>query len=933
MSHFKKSLMMVLPLTLCSVSNALANTDYFFPDEFSDFFDETKQQINIVVVGNDNSISVKAITSYDTFYIEPKSSAFTQLKAYLLESQIKPDAVNVILDQLLIGVKTDAGCTGNLARCFVTPQGDSASYVFDFDYAQLRIFVPSSLVKAQQTAVEYQSAFSESNALINWTRLYGRTSFEGESSGTMSNYTTMGLPLGYVTLDSQYMTSENQFDLYTALYSADFFGHTLQAGRSRYNLSFNSTDLFNTGARMNLDGVFIGSSRNLIKGSIESQQRIYFYAPQLGQLEVYRDDRLILSQVVDEGQQFLSYEDLPKGIYDITLILKVSGSTVLTERRQVVNNNQFSIPVGDFDYVFGAGRLENLDFDDDYFNQDSLTASYHDFDRNIIKASSTYRFNEALLLGGSATLGVDEQYIQLGGSYYFSENLNLNFIHGQFLNANDFYQRGSVSYSSLFVDYRRYGYDAHNTEYRMASQLYGLNNFEDIGVGFSGQVMGGNAFFRAAYYSYGDATQVAEVITETESDFWSLSSNYTKTFALGTLSVNAEYMHYDVADADSRISFNWSMPFGDSGVSVQSSVYVNEDGFDSNVNYLRGSYQGDHWTGNVSAGAHVYSDNSVMGDISATTTGGNDYFTANSYGYSSDKGQSTLSVGFNNTQVLSSNGLSFTKDKSLSYAQLTALTQSEGYSPNLKLGLSKDGRYNRRVTVTDESSLVALKEYSEFDFNFDKSGYNIEIKRSRDHRFSYPGTVFNVSADVVELASQIVVLDDIFGNAIARLQCLGDACITIEPLSDDGVFRVSYRKNSDFHLISREGVCIYEGQENVDKINIFKGFCLPGLQNNGRNKWQKTSYLLQGANKDQVLVYLGQFTVGKNAKRVIARLNSKNIIFASVTVADKQYVYVTDTNLTSVKRQLLQELDAYVLIRNSELNLLTTLENEEDNDA
>ncbi|MEI6897691.1 MAG: TcfC E-set like domain-containing protein [Psychromonas sp.] len=931
MSHLKTNLLMVLPLTICSVTGALASTESF-PDEFSDFFDEAIQQINIVVVGNDNSISVKGITSYDTFHIELENPAFIQLKAYLLASQIKPDAVNTILDQLLTGVTTDDSCTSNITRCLVTPQGDSASYVFDFDYGQLRIFVPSRLVKAQQTGVEYQSAFSTSNALINWTHLYGHSDFDGRNSGSMSNYTTMGLPLGYVTLDSQYMTTDNQFDLYTALYSAGFSGHTLQAGRSRYNLSFNSTDLFNTGARMNLDGIFIGSSRNLIKGSAESQQRIYFYVPQLGQLEVYREDRLILSQVVDEGQQFLSYEDLPKGVYDITLILKVSGSTVLTEQRQVVNNNQFSIPVGEFDYVFGAGRLEKLEVRVDYLNQGLLATSYHDFDRNIIKASSTYRFNEALLFGGAVTIGADEQYIQLGGSYYFSEDLSFNYIYGKFLHADDFYQRGSLSYSRLFIDYRRYDYDAQNTEYRMASHFYGLQYFEDIGVGISNQIMGANTFLRVAYYTSNDVTNS---MADSKSTFWSLTSGLSKHFELGTLSINAEYIDNDVADADSRLSINWSMPFGDSGVSVQASVYVDQDGFDRNDNYLKGSYRGHHWSGNVSAGTHVYSDHSVMGDLSATASGGNDYFTVNSYGYSNDKGQKILSAGFNNTQVLSSSGLSFSKDKSLSYAQITALTEDEDYSPELKLGLSKDGHYNRSVTVTDESSLLTLKEYSAFDFDFDVSGNNVEIKRSRDHRFSHPGTVFNVSADVIELASQIVILDDIFGNPITRVQCLGDTCISAEPLSDDGVFRINYRKNTDFHLISRKGLCIYEGKakENATKITILKGFCLPGLKKKGRNKWRKSSYLLEGENKNQVLVYLGQYSVGKNAKSVTTRLNSQNIIFTSVTVAGEQYIYVTDTNLTSAKRQLLQELDAYVLIRDNGLNLLTTIENEADNDA
>ncbi|MCJ8303308.1 TcfC E-set like domain-containing protein [Shewanella sp.] len=700
MSRLSTSLLIALPLALSGVASALAQTDYF-PGEFSDFFDETQQNINVVVVGSGDSTSVKGLASYDTFRVETDSSAYQQLRSYLLASQIKPAAVAAILEQLVAGVATDESCSGNLTRCLVTPEIDSASYVFDFDYGQLRIFVPSASVKAEQTEVEYQSAFSESNALINWTRLYGYTDFDGQNSGSMSNYTTIGLPLGYLTFDTQYRTPGNKFDLYTGLYTLDFSGHTLQAGRSRYNLSFNSTDLFNTGARMNLDGAFIGSSRNLVKGSAESHQRIYFYAPQLGQLEVYRGDRLILTQVVDEGQQFLSYEQLPKGVYDITLILKVSGNTVLTERRQVVNNNQFSIPVGEFDYVFGVGRLGDYNFGDTPLGDDSLMADYDNYDRNIIKASSTYRFSQALLFGGSATIGTDEQYLQLGGSYYFSENLSLDFVHGSFLNADDFYQRGSLSYSGLFLDYRRFEYDAQNTEYRMASHLYGMRSFEDIGVGISGQVMGVNGFLRAAYFTSTNIAKVASAVVETESDVWSLSGGLSKSFDTGSLSVNAEYRDNSVTDEDSRISISWTMPFGESGISAQSSLYVDQDGFDRNVNYLKGDYRGDNWNSNVSAGAHVFNDNSVMGDLSATASGGNDYFNANSYGYTNDRGEKTLSAGFNSTQVLSSNGLSFTKDKSRSYAQVSALTQDEDFSPELKLGLSKDGRYNRRVTVSD----------------------------------------------------------------------------------------------------------------------------------------------------------------------------------------------------------------------------------------
>nr|AKN35921.1 CFA/I fimbrial subunit C precursor (Colonizationfactor antigen I subunit C) [Vibrio splendidus] len=331
--------LLCLPLFVTTVC---ASTNYY-PEEFQDFFVETPQKIYVVVAGDKGGEDVNALVNYDTFRLRDHPTDIQVFSQFLEGKGLNDRAVKRIVSDMQRGVSSDESCGGRLSSCVPDTSDGQTKFVFDFDSSSLKIFIAPHALRDDLDEVMYESAINRQQAIVNWANLYAYTDLSQQEQVTLSNQTTLGLPMGHLYFDTEYTSSDNEFDVYTALYDVEYEDLRLQAGRNRYNPTFNSTDYLNNGASFMGDYIQLGSSTNLLKGKESAQQRIYFYAPQNGQLELYRDDRLILNKVVSEGKQYISYADLPKGAYTATLLLKVAGKTVLTETRQIVNNNQFSL--------------------------------------------------------------------------------------------------------------------------------------------------------------------------------------------------------------------------------------------------------------------------------------------------------------------------------------------------------------------------------------------------------------------------------------------------------------------------------------------------------------------------------------------------------------------------------------------------------------
>lgn len=884
-----------------------------YPSEFSEFFSETELKIHVIVAGERLGQDIVATVNYESFSLQKESAGDLALREFLQQKGLKSSAIDKILSDAYAGILSDPECQKRLSHCILSTENGDPRYIFDFDGASLKIFVPATALNDAVDNREYEEAMNEANSLINWANLYAYTDLSGEQFLTLSNLTTLGLPLGYLTLDTQYKTEESELKVYTATYDAEYNNYRVQAGLNEYNFSFNSTDVLNNGAQFAGYGLFLGSSKNLVKGKREALQRIYFFAPQNGQLEIYRDDRLIFNKVVNEGKQFVSYAELPGGVYEITILLKVAGQVVSTETRQVVNNNSFSLLTGEFDYVVGVGRI-----DDDTSDIDNELK----YKGNYAKAATSYRFNDHFIFSTGVTLDEDDQLYQVGGNFFFGDKLVIDYV-ASFFSDNETYQAANLSYAPFFVDFRDFNYDLSNPSVRLSSQLYGTNSYQDIGIGISGSLFDSSGYLRYSLYSFDMGWQSDERFSN---ERWMLTGGLSRQLSNGNISVNFDYFEDDDNQSELRTNISWTHNFEDNK-SAQVSVNLDKDGFSYNTNTLRAEIDGERWYVNGATGITIDKDNEITGDVSATAVGDTDYVRANAYAYTSDQGVSTLSGSLSGTQIVTTNSVDLTKDKARSFVKINQNMDldEDSNAEDVKYTITKDGQYSHRADLGQKTKIVKLDEYKHMELILDDSSNSVDIEQKRHQKFIHPGTFYQIEAKGASLQSQIIILEDFYGNPVQQVQCVGDGCVNIETLSDDGVIRVNYRKSLPYRLVSRKGLCIFD-EQNLD--NYSYGYCLPGLETSKEQaNWRLSSNLLKNNDYSELLIYLGKFQKGQEASNITDRLTSLDIAFKNIDVANDVYIYIIqDKEFSQAQRTLLQDLDAYVLLRSSEIDLLTIKE-------
>lgn len=892
----RKSLL-IISLLFCFNQNIFAQS--YYPEEFADFFNETKKSVQLIIAGQQVGIEINAYASYDSLRVGLDTDAFNSLQKLLQRLDVSDIYIKKILDDLLIGVTSDTECDDKLNSCVLLTADGNVRYVFDFDESVFKIFLPVNAIDTTSDDLNYQSSVNENKALINYASIYAYSDFDGNEQFSLNDKATLGLPVGYLYFDSQYQSSDKKIDFYSSFYDAEYMGNRLQLGYDQYKSGLNSTDYLSSNGSYSGYFIRIGSSSNLIKGSYSSKQKIHFYLPQNGQVEVYRSDRIILSKSFSEGKQFISYEDLPKGSYQATIVIKVAGEVLSSETRQIVNNSDFSLAVNEFDYSFALGIL-----DDDSDLADEYLGNYGSIFLN-------YRLFENLMLGGGLTSDADSQYFQIGGTYLLGSTGRVEYVGGQF-SSNDQFNSLSVAYAPFFLDYQKLELDEDKSDYRLAYSLYGENSTESLGIGINGQFLGGTGYLRYNFNEYS--------LTD-ESSSKSISGGWTYKLEKGHLNLSAEYSNNSsLTNNDFKTTMTYRLPLSEL-ISVQSNFQTDSNGFDYNKNYLNLNRNGENWNSSTSLGVSYTRDNEIHSDLSSSLSGSTKSMNMNGYMYLNDQGTSNLSGTLSGSQIISSDGVDFTKEVSPSFLKVNIENKSQNNDP-IKLIVKKDGKYNRTRDIRG-SEVVRLNQFSDLRVSLDSGVSNVQIEGNKHlDTFSLPGTLYTLESSVVELTSRILILDDIDSNPIEHLSCLGDGCINIEPLTSDGVFRVNYKLGSTYKLVSSKGLCILNEPKN--SINHTNGYCLPGLDSEGENNWLSTSKLLKNINDSELMIYLGRFKVGQEIEAIKLRLNENSIVFKSIDVGGNSYIYIEiQQEFTNAQERLLEELDAYVMRRDDEIDMLT----------
>lgn len=863
-----------------------------FPDSFAEYFALQEKEVTATVAGDLNGITVLSDVSYEEFKLVNEKENIQSLRDYLARMYLTDTAVEIAVSDFLKGVKANPGCAVALSQCLVTPNKGELAYLFDYEQQLLKIFVSPELLSESLAELGFYSPVKEGLAVINDSRLYLDSNMEDDFGVTFSNDTLIGLPVGYVAIDSQ--ISKDSSEIYSAYYNLEYGRHRFQLGQTNGGFrSFNTTDFLFNAAGYDYAGLAWGSSYNLTKSVKGHSQSIYFFAPQNGLLEVYNGDRLLLTRNVTQGRQVISFSELPSGAYRITIKLKIGSTVAFEEERQVVNNQSFSLSKGAWDFYNAVGRFDDLEYTG---NGDVRPVKYFGL------GSLSYRVSDSLLIAGALTKSQDELYAQVGGSYYFRDLFNSTVTFGYF-DVGDYFLSSTFDLSPFYLTWDRYKQNLKNGSSSLAYQLYGDSSFNELTVGVSGSLWGGFGYINymqsqqlGAPYSGAHKTTNNAINGSWSHDFWG-----------GQITINAGANYNKEYSTDYNIGLSWRRDLTQNSY-LNLSSYFNQDGFSqASTDIYHNSTVGDWF---VNSGVRTSFDDkhqaSVDGSFSAS--GITRYSDNQIYGHISSKGSKSLSVSMQNTQILTSNGIHISTDNSESYLHVqTDRELSE--KDRLFYNLSGDGGDAFRGPLKNNDSLIAISPYQYTHLLLDGETSYLDLSKDRAYFFSQPGSVYHFQTQLYPLKSQIFILSDMDKEPVSTLECRGEGCVSVEPLSNDGVFRVNYRNGANFELYSAQNLCI--SAWGALEQPYTQAYCLPGIKDEDALLAYKQK---EARDIKKILFYLGRFDNEEAAQKIIDELKQAKIETKSIKVDPDLYVYATHPKtLTPKQHSTLLNLNAYVL--------------------
>lgn len=895
-----------------------------YPVEFSDFFEMQQEDVIVRLAGDTVGLKVEAQASYDQFILP--ASQVASLDRYLVDKGLSDSAAETIAHVLTQGVPANPGCTVSLADCKPGVTGKEIQYVFDYDNNALTIFVGSaSLTHAANGEVAYHSAARASNAFVNQARLYSYADQHANGGVTASNLTTIGLPYGHLLFNTQAQSESGDFDVFKGVYDLEIEGFRAVAGYSeRDQIFFNSTDFLNDDAEYTSYSLQVGSSRNLVRGGKDNLQSIYLFAPQPGQLEIYQGERLLLTRVVSEGRQDIAYSDLPPGVYNVRVLLRAGGQVVLDEQRQIVNSQQFSLPVGDWDYVLTAGRFEDIPEQEDL----SWLRSPEHFSQHYAQSRLSWRVADNVLLAGGITSNQDDNYGQIGVNYAWSDWLQASYMLGLF-SSEDSYQLATLTMGPVFLSMNRFETDETNRDYRLASQLYDEFSYRQFSATYSAALWGGSSYVTYSYYDSESPYTQTEVRTSDTDD---ISAGWMTSLFGGQWSFDATYSNNESYD-DLRVGIMATYTLDDNTTS-NVSITTNKSGRSRAEGTLTKNMTHGDWTTSATTSLALQSDTDeqMEATFSGTVNGRTPWFNAGAYGYVGNNDRHMASMTLTGSQFISAEGVGFTHQAGSSFIHVTPevtavnpkgehdATQTTDVSlDDVDYNVRQGGRTTYHGNLEGGDTVIPLMPYTETEFVIDADSRNLHIDNNVRREFAYPGTVYTVDARVTPMVSQLFVLNDIHGKPVRKIRCVGDACSGVEPLSEDGVFRVNYQVGGDYRLVSSNLLCITESDKT--QAGAIEASCLPGLMSEeGRVAF--ASGESQGISD---LLYIGKYESTQEASAIIAKLGGVGLAAQAVEVGGNLYLYVKNSKVFSLaQRTTLEGLEAYIVLNDASVDKLMT---------
>lgn len=880
-----------------------------FPQGFEDLFVLKERQIKLRNLDQTYTDTLGLLATYNKVALDKNNQAsIKKVTEFLQNNAIDNAYQRAILNQLIQGVEDKDLCRGELSRCEVTP--DEFEWVYNYNDNELYLFVNSKILSYQDHDEDktFYDPRSADNALINSSDLYVSKYSDQEGILSLNDKAVLGLPYGYLKTDFNATTYNGSSQLYEVSYNLDVEGNTYNAGYFEYDPNVNSTDFLNNTAKMPQRSLTFSSSNKLLVGGKSNYQVISFYSPRSGSVELYRDGRLVYQNNIDAGQNTIRYSDLPQGRYEARLDILNSGDLVSSQTYQIYNSQQDSLEVGSVDYAISGGV-----FSDSYYDYDQDQAASIEDDA-YGKALVSYRPFASLLLGVGALATKESSLINAGARFnWLDSDLNTEIVYSQFEQAEHF--NANIGIPNLNVSYEFLNNEQGDP---LASFMYGYADYSRFSVNLSQTFGGGKSFY--AIYTLNENRSLSEYDADAIPRDRILSLGYATPFVLNSwLNLNFDY---SAEEEDTSFSLLWTLP-----LSETIDVITGLDTTNSSLGQVSTSLRKNNLFDSDSVNSSLELSNTfsrlqsdMYQELTFNGSTRNQYVDTNLNAYSSTKGEMGISGKVSNTQVVTTNSVSFTDQAAPSYL-LIDVESEQNIDNSLEKGtftLKKERQDNSKLMVYEDSTLIPLQDYTNYQAYFDAE--SVDFYNSGDNRiqaFSYPGTLSRINPKINRVVSFISVFRDFNGTPINQLKCEGAGCLSVSEVVDD-VYRVSVLEGVAFKLSSDQYQCLIPKElAATNKLNFGVNYCLPTTQS-------ETDAFSDAQSK---IKFLGVYQSSLQLKQEIARLSQAGFNVIEKPIGQASAIYLATSHMAKEFEASNGIVDAMRVMQLTDFNAqaLTTL--------
>ncbi|EOD5329899.1 CS1-pili formation C-terminal domain-containing protein [Vibrio parahaemolyticus] len=897
-----------------------------------------------LTVNDDNALSLPGEIGAQSVRFD--ANVQEKLQAFLLEQYLKPEVAEQLSIQLVNGADTSMLCKGRRDSCLIDEsEAETPQVVIVSDLHKVRLLIPSALMAKQVQQARFIDDTISDNAIIIHHDFNVGSGSNVDAYGYYGGSLIAGVGGGFfrgdinVTSDKDSTRNDSYFyaDEVTWNYLTENWRTQVGYVSDRNDESWNATALLDADERVSSVRVSLGSTSELVFKNKATAERLYFSVPSSGRLKVTREDGSpVLDRNVSAGQQYLSYDELPRGITTLIISVESGGQEVFRDVRKIYNTANANLADGDFDVLFSAGLFQLQDVFPDWAEDEY---SYNDDDWNnegYLQAQVVGQINAAWQVGASLLNTRDTHYVKLATQLQPVSWFSANVVMGQF-GSGSRYNQVSGNLGGVSLNWSQYRDDtvASADELALEHYLYGLGSYDEWSLGWNQHLWKGNAYLYYSKYRQEldtSAYHPDKWVDEQYQDNSSLTVGYSWQGPWRS-TIDSNLMKTFFEDADGRQSDEWtfnlnvSIPLNASGMDYVNYNLASQYNDNSSSQYHRATYghrfdmeQGADLSMEVSGSGYTGDrqdfDDAMVGDM--TFSGGyqNDQWRGSAMVYADTDSEYNGYADMQTTTVLSGGDWYQARKRADSYL---LVTNSGDQSPSLDKGgdkflttaqLKENNESGGRLVIDKEQVVHPLDTYKEYQVRVDDSSSDYH---NRGERFvqgsSFPGTALRLNVDNREVRSYISVFSSIEGLPIDDVACVGDGCVSVETLAE-GVFKFRVSKGLPFQLkTSSNQRCFIPSPNSITRQNLGQNFCMPQFDN-------VDGLQVVLGDDGQHYYYAGEFATLEQLASYSQALSEQNsdIELVKKHIGERTFLFIrSPQRLTREGMSLVRALSAYAL--------------------